>query len=66
MDIRNQPTDPLLSEQQTADVLGLKATTLQVWRSTQRYQLPYIKVGRNVRYRASAVQAFIEARTVAA
>lgn len=66
MDIRNHPTDPLLSEQQTAEVLGVKATTLQVWRSTRRYPLQYVKVGRNVRYRASAVQAFIESRTVAA
>lgn len=66
MDIRNHTTDPLLSEQQTAEVLGVKATTLQVWRSTRRYPLQYVKVGRNVRYRASAVQAFINARTVAA
>lgn len=66
MDIRNHPNDPLLSEQQTAEVLGVKATTLQVWRSTRRYPLQYVKVGRNVRYRASAVQAFIDSRTVAA
>ena len=58
-------SDPLLTEQQTADELGIKPTTLQVWRSTKRYSLPYVKVGRNVRYRASAVQAFIESRTVA-
>ena len=58
--------DPLLTEQQAADMLGIKSTTLQVWRCNQRYPLAYIKIGRNVRYRASAVQKFLDLRTVAA
>lgn len=58
--------DPLLTEQQAADMLGIKPTTLQVWRCNQRYPLAYIKIGRNVRYRASAVQKFLDLRTVAA
>jgi len=60
------PTDPLLTETQAAEILGVKPTTLQVWRSTRRYQLPYIKAGRLVRYRQSAVEAFISSRTVGA
>jgi len=56
--------DPLLTEAQVAAILGVKPTTLQVWRSTRRYAFPYIKSGRLVRYRASAVEAFIAARTV--
>jgi excisionase family DNA binding protein len=60
------PADPLLTEQQAADLLDVKPTTLQVWRSTKRYALAHVKVGRNVRYRRSAVEAFIAARTVAA
>lgn len=66
LDTRNHPADPLLSEQQTAELLDVRPTTLQVWRSTRRYNLPFVKIGRNVRYRASAVQAFIESRTVTA
>lgn len=59
-------TDPLLTTQQAAELLDVKPTTLEVWRSTERYPLAYVKTGRNVRYRLSAVNAFIDARTVAA
>jgi excisionase family DNA binding protein len=58
--------NPLLDETTTAEVLGVTKGTLQVWRSTKRYPLPYVKVGRNVRYRLSDVEAFIQRRTVAA
>lgn len=57
-------TDPLLSEQQAAEVLGVKPTTLQVWRSTGRYGLAYVKVGRLVKYRRSALEGFLQRRTV--
>jgi predicted DNA-binding transcriptional regulator AlpA len=60
------PADPLLSEKQTADILGVEPGTLQVWRSTKRYPLPYIKVGRLVRYRRSSVEAFLLSREVSA
>ena len=66
MQDNSTPRDPLLSEQQVAQMLGVKPTTLQVWRSTRRYALDYVKVGRNVRYRTSAVNAFLDARTVSA
>ena len=55
--------DPLLNEQAVAEQIGVKPTTLQVWRHTKRYDLSYVKVGRNVRYLQSAVDAFISART---
>lgn len=58
--------DPLLSEQQAAELLDVKPGTLQVWRSTGRYPLAYIKVGRLVRYRRSAIDAFIARRTIEA
>lgn len=60
------PRDALLNETQVAELLGVRPSTLQVWRSTRRYQLAFVKVGRSVRYRESAVQAFIDSRTVAA
>jgi excisionase family DNA binding protein len=66
MQVKTRQPDPLLTEDQAADLLGVRPTTLQVWRCTRRYPLPYVKVGRNVRYRASALQAFIESRTVGA
>jgi excisionase family DNA binding protein len=55
--------DPLLSEAEAAQFLGVKATTLQVWRCTKRYPLPFIKIGRLVRYRQSNLDAFLVLRT---
>ncbi len=66
MSVQTRVKDPLLTEQQAAEIIGVKPTTLQVWRTTKRYPLAYVKAGRLVRYRASAVEAFIEARTVSA
>lgn len=55
--------DPLLCEADAALFLGVKPTTLQVWRCTKRYPLPFIKVGRLVRYRQSALASFLQSRT---
>ena len=53
----------LLTPAQVADILGVNVETLNTWRATNRYDLPYIKAGRLVRYRSSDLNAFIEART---
>lgn len=60
--------DPLnppvqVDDKQAAVVLGIKASTLSVWRSTGRYNLPYLKVGRLVRYRVSDLAEFLARRT---
>lgn len=52
-----------VSDKQAAEVLGAKTTTLAVWRSTGRYNLPFVKVGRLVRYRVSDLAAFLARRT---
>ena len=61
-----ESADPLINEAEAAQELGIKTGTLQVWRSTKRYPLEYIKVGRAVRYRRSSIDAFLRSRTVAA
>lgn len=48
----------LLTPQDVADRLGVSTTTLSTWRCTKRYPLPYVKVGRLVRYRLSDLDAF--------
>jgi excisionase family DNA binding protein len=58
--------DPLLTDQEAADYLGTKKATLAVWRSTGRYNLPYLKIGRLVRYKKSDLDAFITRRTYGA
>ena len=54
----------LLTQSEAAQRLGIGAGTLTVWRSTRRYGLPYVKVGRAVRYESEAVESFIRSRTV--
>lgn len=56
-------TDPLLTPEEAAQRIGVAATTLNVWRCTGRYSLPYVKAGARVRYRSSEVERFIERRT---
>ncbi|MDR2209603.1 MAG: helix-turn-helix domain-containing protein [Azoarcus sp.] len=34
--------------------------TLAIWRSSGRYSLPYVKVGRKVRYRRSDLIAWLK------
>jgi hypothetical protein len=53
---------PLLTNIETAKLLGVKPETLAVWRSEQRYDIPYIKVGRCVRYRLSDLEIWINSR----
>lgn len=52
-----------VDDRQAASVLGVKTTTLAVWRSTGRYNLPFLKVGRLVKYRVSDLAEFLIRRT---
>lgn len=56
----------LVDEKIAAEILGITAGTLSVWRCTRRYALPYLKIGRAVRYRVSDLEAFMESRTIGA
>jgi excisionase family DNA binding protein len=54
------PSDQLLSGQEAAKFLGITYHTLAVWKCNKRYALPYVKVGRLVKYRRADLEAFIE------
>jgi excisionase family DNA binding protein len=54
----------LLSTHQASIYIGVSPGTLEVWRCTKRYQIPFIKVGRLVRYRKSELDNFLDQRTV--
>lgn len=56
-------TKDLVDDKAAAEILGLSPGTLSVWRSTGRYALPFVKVGRHVRYRVSDLEAWLEKRT---
>lgn len=51
--------DPLYTRPQAAEYLGLKVNTLAVWALTRRQALPFLKIGRNVRYKKSALDSFL-------
>jgi len=55
----------LISPKEAAEWLHTNTSTLAIWRSTKRYPLPYVKVGRSVYYKAADVLAFLENRTKA-
>jgi predicted DNA-binding transcriptional regulator AlpA len=59
----SEKANKLLTEKQAAVFLGLTPSALQVWRSTGRYSLPFIKVGSLVRYRESDLCQWLESRT---
>jgi predicted site-specific integrase-resolvase len=58
-----QRSSELLNEKAAAEILSVEPGTLAVWRSTGRYNIPFIKVGRNVRYSRKALEAWLESRT---
>ena len=49
----------LLSREQAAAYLGVAVQTLAIWKSARRYDLPFVKVGRLVRYKRSELETFI-------
>ena len=55
--------DPALDTRAAAAYLGLAPSTLEIWRSTGRYALPFEKHGRMVRYRRSALDRWRASRT---
>ena len=54
----------LLTRLEAAEFLGVSPITLGLWKSTKRYNLPVVKVGRLAKYRYSDLLEFIEMRTV--
>ena len=54
----------LLTNDEASVYLGVSPGTLEVWRCTKRYKIPFIKVGRLVKYRKSALDNFLENQTV--
>ena len=55
--------DPdLLDPEQAAQYLRLKSQTLAVWRVTGRYNLPFVRCGRLIRYKPEDLDAWLESR----
>lgn len=56
-------TNPLMTSPEAAAYLGVSKNTLNVWRCVGRYSIPFIKVGKLVKYRKNALDAFLDRRT---
>jgi hypothetical protein len=54
----------LLRPDEVSQLLQIDVETLNTWRCNKRYALPYIKVGRCVRYKAADVDTFIHERRI--
>jgi excisionase family DNA binding protein len=54
----------LMDTEDAAQYIGVTTRTLEVWRCTKRHAIPYIKVGRLVRYRCKDLDCWLESRTV--
>jgi excisionase family DNA binding protein len=53
----------LLNREQTAELIGVAASTLDQWRCYRRHGLPFIRVGRLIRYKRSQIEAWLKSRT---
>lgn len=53
----------LLNEEEAAEVLAIKPQTLAAWRCRGVNSLPFVKVGRAVRYRRSDLETWMATRT---
>lgn len=52
--------EQLLNTVEAADYIGVRTGTLESWRVNKTYNLPYIKVGRLVKYRVSDLNDFLD------
>lgn len=57
---REYRDDDLLNRSEAAEYLGVSEKTLAIWKSTGRYNLPFIKLGRLIRYRKFELDEFVE------
>jgi hypothetical protein len=55
----------LMSEVEVAHFLNLRPNTLAHWRLTKLQPLPFIRIGRTIRYRLEDVERFLQQRQVA-
>lgn len=61
--MKTTPSDGLMTEKEAAALLNIRPSTLTVWRCTKRYALPWVRVGRAIRYNRDDVIRFIASRT---
>lgn len=56
--------DTLTDTDGASSLLAIPSATLIKWRSTGEVRIPYVRIGRQIKYRTSDLKAFIETSTV--
>ncbi len=56
--------DMLINTEKAAELLSIPAATLTKWRSTGQVKIPFVKIGRQIKYRTTDLKSFIESSTV--
>ncbi|MDO8845902.1 helix-turn-helix domain-containing protein [Methylicorpusculum sp.] len=56
--------DVLTDTEGAAVLLSIPAATLTKWRSTGEVRIPFVKIGRQVKYRTSDLKRFVESSTI--
>lgn len=56
--------DTLTDTEGASSLLAVPTATLVKWRSTGEVRIPYVRIGRQIKYRTSDLKAFIETSTV--
>lgn len=50
----------LINQKEAANILGVSCKTLEGWRYKRDYRLPFIKVGRLVKYSKKDIEKYLE------
>lgn len=59
-EVCNVAPSGLMTSRDAAVYIGVKINTLTVWRMTNRYGLPFVKLGKVIRYRKSDLDKWID------
>jgi excisionase family DNA binding protein len=57
-------SNSMLTTKEAAEFLGIRPSTLNVWRSSGTVNVPYIRVGTAIRYRLSDLEEYVSKRRV--
>ena len=52
------------SNGEAAAYIGVTPGTLEVWRCRNRYRIPYLRIGRHIRYRRADLDKWLDSRRV--
>lgn len=53
---------PLLNTRQLAEIMGVTPRTIKSW--VQDRRVPYVKIGRSIRFRPEEMEKHLERRTI--